>query len=297
MFSILVSAFAKAQTQDSIPKRQISLQHDNDFLLGIDRYYTTGSFIGYSKTLSKDFIFTNSKESPIQLDLIIGQETYTPRELFETDFDLLERPYAGYLFASAGVSQAKRNHIWTLNGEIGVAGPISFAGAVQRAYHELINEFIPVWSGEIANSVHLNGSGNYHVSFQKERKFFFDLSSSFAFGTRQIFADQKATVFIGNRDNIRTSSYYNRIGATREFYGYGGVLYRYVALNALIQGHPLGDSSPFTLPVENTVLGAQVGVVMRRGANTFQLEYVTQTRETQREGQLQFTSLVYKRAF
>lgn len=293
----LCFAFAKAQFQDSIPQHQISLRHDNDFLLGIDRYYTTGSFIGYSTRLSKDFIFKNTPEAPLQLDLLIGQETYTPRELFETDFDLLERPYAGYLFVQGRVSQVKKSHVWSLSGELGLAGPQSLAGAIQRAYHELINEFIPVWAGQIGNSIHLNGYGNYVKSFQKEKRLFFDIKTEVALGTRQIFVEQAATIFLGKRDALTTSSFYNRIGNSREFYGYASASYRYVALNALIQGHPFGDNSPFTLPIVNSIIEAKVGVVYRKGANTFQLEYVSQTNETEREGQIQYIGAVFKRAF
>ena len=201
----LCFVYAQAQSQDSIPKRQFSLRHDNDFLLGIDRYYTTGSFIGYSNRLSKDFIFNNTAESSLQLDFLIGQETYTPRELFETDFDLLERPYAGYLFVQSGVNQVKESHIWSLTAEFGLAGPQSLAGAIQIAYHELINEFIPSWVGQIENSVHLNGYAGYVKSFQRNKRVFFDLNSEVAVGTRQIFVEQGVTLFFGSAIHYRVA--------------------------------------------------------------------------------------------
>lgn len=296
-FCLFVFAFAKAQQETPKPKRQFSLQHDNDFLLGIDRYYTAGTFIGYSQALSGDFIFKNSQDASLQLDVVLGQETYTPRELFETDFELLERPYAGYLFVSGAVTKAKKNSLWELGAELGLAGPQSLAGAAQIAYHRLINEFIPTWAGQIENGIHINGAIGFTQSFQKEKNIFLDLQSQVALGTRQLFAEQQAVVFIGDRAAVASSSFYNRIGATSELYGYAGLLYRYVALNALIQGHPFGDDSPFTLPIENSVYGGKAGIVYRKAANTLQLEYVTQSNETRREGQLQFTSLIYKRAF
>lgn len=287
----------RAQSKLDGPKYQVSLQHDNDFLLGIDRYYTAGSFLGFSARLSNNFIFKSTEETPVQLDIRLGQETYTPRELFERDFDLLERPYAGYLFASAAVSQSSASSILSLTGELGLAGPQSFAGEIQVAYHNLINAFIPVWEGEIANSIHANAYGGYTKSFQKEKRFFLDLSSAAALGTRQIFAEQSATLFIGKRDRLGQSSFYNRIGVAPEFYGYAGVYYRYQALNALIQGHPWGDDSPFTLPIENSILGARLGAGFRKGANAWQLEYVYQTNETPREGNLQYARITFKRAF
>lgn len=299
VFTFLFSGWmsVKAQDQETSPTHQINIQHDNDFLLGVDRYYTTGSFVRYSKTLSNDFIFKNTAYSSLQLDLLIGQETYTPRELFSSDFNNLERPYAGYLYILGSISQVKKNHIWLVSGEFGFAGPHSFAGDVQVGYHKLINEIIPSWSGEIANSTHVNAYGSYARSFQKGANLFIDLQSRVAFGTRQIFVEQQAMLFFGNRSAVGQSSFYNKIGYAPELYGYGVVYYKYVALNALIQGHPLGDVSPFVLRIENQLIGARVGVVLRKGANTFQLEYITQTNETKREGQLQYTSVVFKRVF
>jgi len=288
---------ARAQSQDSLPKHQFSIQHDNDFIFSIDRYYTTGTFLGYGKSLAGDFIFKKTEGAALQLDFVLGQETYTPRELFKTDFNVLERPYAGYLFFSGAITRVKTSNLWELKAEIGLAGPQSLAGEAQVAYHKLINEFIPSWSGEIANSIHFNGYGSYVKSFQKESAVFFDIHSSAAFGTRQVFANQEATLFVGNRDAIRQSSFYNRIGAKNEFYGYAGLSFRVVSLNALIQGNPLGDDSPFTLPIVHYIGAAKAGVTLRRGCNTFQAEYVTQTKETSREGQLHYASFVFKRVF
>lgn len=290
-------AFAKAQKPISSPSQQISVQHDNDVLFGIDRYYTTGTFIGYSKTLQGDFVFKNTEVNSLQLDIKLGQETYTPRELFETSFEFLERPYAGYLFASVGVTSASKDYLWQLTAEAGLAGSQSLAGDVQVAYHKLINEFIPSWSGEIANSMHINGYGAYVKTFQKDKKAFFDVQSKVALGTRQIYIQQEATFFVGQRSSIATSTHYNRIGVEKELYGYAGVYYRFVGLNALIQGHPWGDDSPFTLPIQNSVLGVQMGIVLRKKRNTFQIEYVNQSRETLREGRLHYASFIFKRVF
>lgn len=290
-------AFAKAQSETPALKHQFYLKHDNDFLIGIDRYYTTGSFVGYSAVLEKDFVFKKKPNTALQLDFVLGQETYTPRALFETDFELLERPYAGYLFLSGAIASVNTSNLWELKAEIGLAGPQSLAGDVQIAYHRLINEFIPSWSGQIANSVHFNSFGSYTKSFQKEQRLFFDLRSSAAFGTRLIYAEQEGLLFFGNRDGLASSSFYNRIGTKNEFYGYIGLSFRAVGLNALIQGNPLGDDSPFTLPIVHFLGGAKTGVVLRRGRNSFEFAYVTQTKETTRQGRNQFTSVVFKRAF
>lgn len=299
-FVLVFFAFAKAQSDSSVYKQQVSLQHDNDLFFGIDRYYTAGTFLGYSRLLENDLLFKHQKDGTLQLDLRLGQETYTPRELFESDFDLLERPYAGYLFVSGAVSKAQKNQIWQIQTEIGLAGPQSLAGEIQVAYHELINEFIPVWEGQIANSFHINFQGAYTVDFSLGGSYVFknvSLTSKASLGTRLTFLEQEALVFLGKRAPIAHSSGFGRIGSIHEFFGYAGISYRYVVNNALIEGHPFGDDSPFTLDAIPSIFRARSGVVYKGSRNTYTLEYNFNTRETSREGHLNYVAIILRRSF
>ncbi len=281
-------------------KQQVSLQHDNDFVFAIDRYYTAGTFIGYSRVLEGDFIFKREEDAPVQLDLRLGQETYTPRELFERDFDLLERPYAGYLFVSGQLSKVKKSHIWQLQGEFGLAGPQSLAGDFQVKYHELIDTFIPVWEGQIANSFHVNFQGTYSKDMDLDSSYLFknvSLQSTASLGTRRSFLEQEVRTYIGKRSSLATSSAFNRIGNEPEFYGYVGLAYRYVIHNALIEGHPFGDNSPFTLDAISSIGRLTSGIVYRKGRVTYSMAYNYTTKETAREGRLQYLALVFMRSF
>nr|WP_299684991.1 lipid A deacylase LpxR family protein [uncultured Dokdonia sp.] len=281
-------------------KQQVSLQHDNDFLFAIDRYYSAGTFIGYSRLLEGDFIFKREKDAPIQLDLRLGQETYTPRELFERNFDLLERPYAGYLFVSGQLSKVKKNHIWTLQGEFGLTGPQSLAGDIQVAYHELIDTFIPVWEGQIANGAHVNFKGAYIAAIDLDTSYFFkniSLLSTVSLGTRLSYVEQGVNAYIGKQSSLATRSTFNRIGGEREFYGYVGVAYRYVINNAVIEGHPFGDDSPFTLDAIASVGRFESGIVYRKRRTTYSVVYHYNTKETLREGRLQYAAITVARLF
>lgn len=281
-------------------KQQVSLQHDNDFVFAIDRYYTAGTFIGYSRLLEGDFIFKREEDASIQLDVRLGQETYTPRELFERDFDLLERPYAGYLFISGLVSKVKKSHIWSLQGEFGLAGPQSLAGDFQIKYHELIDTFIPVWEGEIVNSFHVNFQGKYIKNVALDASYLFknvSLQSIVSIGTRSTFVEQEVKTYIGKRSSLATSSAFNRIGNEPEFYGYVGFAYRYVVNNALIEGHPFGDDSPFTLDAVPSIGRFTSGVVYRKGRVTYNMAYNYTTKETPREGRLQYATITIARLF
>lgn len=280
--------------------QQISLQHDNDFIFAIDRYYTAGTFLEYSRLLEGNFIFKREQDAPVQLDVRLGQETYTPRELFERDFNLFERPYAGYLFISGQLSKVKKSQIWSLQAEFGLAGPQSLAGDIQVAYHELIDTFIPVWEGQIANSAHVNFQGNFISNIDLNQSYLFkniSLQSSVSFGTRLSYLEQGIKAYIGKRSSVATSSAFNRIGSAKEFYGYAGLAYRYVINNALIEGHPFGDNSPFTLDAIASIGRFESGIVYRKGRTTYSMVYHYNTKETAREGRLQYAAMTIARTF
>ncbi|ANH58967.1 lipid A-modifier LpxR family protein [Dokdonia donghaensis] len=280
--------------------QEFSVQHDNDFLFAIDRYYTAGSFLGYSRKLEQDFIFKNTKESPLQYDIIIGQETYTPRELFVENFDSLERPYAGYLFARFNLAKAQKNSLYVVGLEVGLAGEQSGARTLQLNYHRLIGAFMPVWSGQIANSTHINIYGSYVKDYELPNSNLFKnaaLQSSVTIGSRRIYARQEALLYIGDRAQVSTSSAYGQVGNTTEFYGVGGVGVEYVVLNALIEGNPLGDGSPFTLPAVPVVFSFKAGGVYRAHRNTYRMIYKFRTKETKREGRSQYVTFEFARRF
>ncbi|MFT6601275.1 MAG: hypothetical protein ACJAZZ_000393 [Dokdonia donghaensis] len=280
--------------------QEFSIQHDNDFLFAIDRYYTAGSFLRYSRKLEQDFIFKNTLEAPLQYDIIIGQETYTPRELFVENFDSLERPYAGYLFARFNLTKAQGNSLYAVGFEIGLAGEQSGARTLQLNYHNLIGAFMPVWSGQIANSTHINFYGSYVKDYVISNSNLFKnaaLQSSVAIGSRRMYARQEALLYIGDRAQVSASSAYGRVGNTTEFYGVGGVGVEYVVLNALIEGNPLGDSSPFTLPAVPVVFSFKAGGVYRSHRNTYRMIYKFRTKETKREGRSQYVTFEFARRF
>ena len=299
VFCVIILFSITSFSQENF-KQKISIQHDNDFLFAIDRYYTAGTFIEYSRLLDGDFLFRRTVDAPIQLNIRLGQETFTPRELFDRNFDVLERPYAGYLFLSGELSKIKDAQVWSLQGEFGLAGPQSLAGEIQVAYHELIGTFIPVWEGQIANSAHINFRGKYIANYELNAPYFFEniaLESTASLGTRLSFLEQAVKAYIGKRSSVSTSAAFKRIGNEKEFYGYVGVAYRYVINNAVIEGHPFGDDSPFTLDVISSIGRFESGIIYRNRKTTYSFVYHYNTKETAREGRLQYAAMTIARSF
>ena len=137
---------------------------------------------------------------------------------------------------------------------------------------------------------------DYHIKNSNLLKNF-ALQSQGALGTRQIYFRQEALAFIGDRAAVGKTTAFGQLGNDVEFYGYAGVGVEYVFLNALIQGHPFGDNSPFTLPIEPLVFSFKMGATYRDTRNSYQVIYKYRTRETSREGRSQFVTFQYARQF
>jgi hypothetical protein len=123
------------------------------------------------------------------------------------------------------------------------------------------------------------------------------LVSEIAVGTKSVYAQQGALAYFGKRAATGTTSAFGRLGDAPEFYGFVGVSYRYVLLNALIAGHPFGDSSRFTLDEVSSIFEGKSGLIYRGGRNFAEVVYYFQTKETKREGRWQYVSMTLGRRF
>jgi len=85
------------------------LRVDNDKLSSIDRYYTSGLFITYRKNLENNFIFNKTENNALQLNVTLGNETYTPKNLKSFNTDDFDRPYAGWFFLKTELGRIKSN--------------------------------------------------------------------------------------------------------------------------------------------------------------------------------------------
>lgn len=165
-------------------KFTIKLNTENDAYLEpiTDKYYTAGHSIGFTseemdfsdKEISEKYKFLSTlgkiglanypRVTRFNIDL--SQEIYTPKDITATP-DKFDRPYAGYLYLSLGMSNRNNEveeHLW-LN--VGVVGPYSFAEEVQNFVHEYISHdyLLLGWDTQISNEFALN------LYYQITRKF------------------------------------------------------------------------------------------------------------------------------
>jgi lipid A 3-O-deacylase len=73
----------------------------------------------------------------------LGQNLYTPNDITTTNLSSDERPYAGFLYGSAGLVTAYENHVDEIEATLGVVGPMALGEQTQKLVHKLIDTTKP----------------------------------------------------------------------------------------------------------------------------------------------------------
>ncbi len=261
----------------------IELRHDNDFLFFTDRYYSAGTFIGWRK-LSR---IKNDSLHRTQYRLFISQEIYTPRDITATDIRKFDRPYAGFLGVSGGITSTYQKKMYDYELLAGFSGPWSGASFVQSLFHKSVatDSDIPEWQGQIKTSFYMNLYFNYVQEWKFQPKPFsvyLAVAPKAAFGNRDIYFQNDVVFYFGKRNSMMSSSAYHQIGDFEKEFFFGIRLgYRYVFHNAMLEGNALGDSSIFLKdPYQNLFL--YNFEIHRRGKrNNYKLSYNFSTPEAE----------------
>jgi len=164
--ALSISTAAMAQTSvDEAGTLNLIIENDL-FGAGTDRHFTHGTKISYS---SREFEVPN-QDNPIALvaglvpfwpdgararaSYALGQNIYTPEDISARVPDPNDRPYAGWLYLSSGLTavspDARRSDSVVL--ELGVVGPASLAEQVQVGWHEMFGFPDPNgWDAQLEN--------------------------------------------------------------------------------------------------------------------------------------------------
>lgn len=136
---------------------------ENDVFAGTDRDYTNGVLLQYISPSIELTDWTRSLENVLALvtpakkfhvSYGLGQNMYTPQDITLTDPPLDDRPYAGFLYGSIGFIGDAGNQLDTLQLDVGVVGPNSFAEETQRFVHKHIGSPDPKgWDTQLGSEV------------------------------------------------------------------------------------------------------------------------------------------------
>lgn len=278
---------------------QLELIIENDKLVLVDKYYTSGLFLTYKKDLQNNFIFKKTEDKKLQLNIILGNQTYTPSNLTSIDTRDFDRPYAGWLFVKTEIGKINKNSALFVGFEAGITGEESLSGKLQKWFHRVLNTTNPTWTQEIEHKFLVNLKARYIMSktIGKSQAFQFIVEPSL--GTKDIFIENNLGYTFGRFNTFNQSSrngFLTRIN-TNEFFGFINVGYKYVVHNTLIQGSLDFKDSLFTTNKEPHILGFKVGSVLKLKRSTIRFVYNYNTKETPRSSSHSFGSISFSRDF
>ena len=141
----------------------LSAQWDNDALTTghDDRHYTNGFHLAYlsgenrvpalARGLARLLPLLDDAAS-LRAGLALGQNIYTPEKIFEPDPPPDDRPYAGWLYASAGLLADDGRHFDVFELSLGLVGPHARGKEVQRWMHRQFGTPPPKgWDHQLAD--------------------------------------------------------------------------------------------------------------------------------------------------
>lgn len=267
--------FCSIKTHAQAYKNEVGFMLDNDFYIAFqqDRYYTTGTFGYFRHALRQDSL--NPKFEKKILEIEAGQKIYNAFWSHAPDVTTHDRPFAGYLYGSAGLSWFyKSESILKANAQVGVLGPNSLAKEIQTGFHKLINTYWSVegWDYQVKDEVALNLDLSYQFLLYRTTNKLFDFSASSGVLLGNTFSGANAGLLVrfGNFNPFYDSSYANsriknKTGDTKksdlEFFLFTKPQLNFAAYDATIQGGLFRkDKGPVTFGIKNWVYSQQIGL-------------------------------------
>ncbi len=174
---VLGAMYPEARAQDTtslaskviLPKEALSqdknfftftLENDN-FGDGSDQNYTNGTRLTYFDFSTKPPWFAYMLDKYVPTFKInkttstyysIGQNLYTPESIRARIPDPTDRPYAGFLYASTGLTSLTDDHVDDLEATIGIVGPWALGKQTQKFVHKVLNVSDPAgWEYQLKN--------------------------------------------------------------------------------------------------------------------------------------------------
>lgn len=251
--SLLFLGRAYGQTTTNFTK-ELSFLHDNDLLLVTDRYYTAGFDLTYRSVLQRNSFLKSTDSTKVIIYYRLGNKMFTPKVIRTADIGLMDRPYAGWIFANAGITRYRNERAADqFELEVGLIGESSGMSRLQKWWHKKLGVLVPRgWDSQIRDEVVIN------VHYQYARQFVLTkgielMSKSAVFGgTGNNRLSQQIMLRAGDLNPLNQSVFFNgRLGSkqvkhNKEFFFYVGFEMDYVFSNIFIEGS-LFDSNPSPL--------------------------------------------------
>lgn len=266
---------------------EISIISDNDLYTSPinDQYYTNGIEIIYR------YLGTSKKEKVAKkiTEFRLGHYIYNPQSVRAEDINVNDRPFAGYLFAEAGINTFYKNEsVLKLNFQGGVVGPESHAEEFQKGLHKLFGyPTVQGWQHQITTTIAAQAQAVYShkiLSGRFHEKVDFHLQGELNAGTiwMSAIAGPMARISLkGALLPLYDSALHNAAlnhnkevyKEQRELFLYINPMLNYQAYDATIEGSMFNNTSPVTFPLIPFRFNAEVGIKYRYNNWTYSYSF------------------------
>lgn len=262
---------------------EIGVILDNDLYTSTvnDKYYTNG-FEVYYRYLNPT---KNDRLVKKITEFRLGQYIYNPQTIKANDVFKIDRPFAGLLFAEAGLHQFFVNEaVLKLNGQLGFIGPNAFGEEVQTKFHETFGyDAVEGWQYQIHNLlliqaevlyakkiVTLNEQNTLDILAQAELKVGtvfngITVGPVFRLGFKKLLSSSESNLYDAA---LRYDKNYKD---TSEFYFFVSPKINYQGYDATIEGSFFDERSPVTFDVIPFRFQGEAGFKYRK--NYWNLHY------------------------
>ncbi len=161
----LLSIELLAEIEKTDDSGTFSFYFENDYFLGTDRCFTGGWKLGWMSKNLKNYKenpflrwmpFVNKPGFQHAFSIAIGQSIYTPDDISLDYLVLEDRPYAGILSLAFGIHSLSSRRVDTLEINLGMVGPHSYAEQMQKFIHRLTGSTRPEgWHNQLKDELAL----------------------------------------------------------------------------------------------------------------------------------------------
>lgn len=209
----------------------------------------------------------------------LGQNLYTPSDITVREDVPTERPWAAWLYMSAGLTTVTGNHVDEVELTAGVIGPAAAGEPVQRVVHEILGVSTPKgWGNQLDNEPGLMVSWNRRWPGALETHvgpFYaaIEPNAGVTLGNVYTYANTGATLVIGPynqgiqdspprvRPAMPGTGYFATPDDEFSWYLFAGLDGRVIARNIFLDGNTFKDDSP-SIDKENFVGDASAGLAL-----------------------------------
>jgi lipid A 3-O-deacylase len=265
-----------------------SLNYDNDFFSGTDRYYTQGILLTFIHPVVRYSPFSHmlvrlSKDALNYYGFHAEQDVFTPRSIRYNGGAIYygERPFTAVFFVSHSLTSihSSKKLLLRTQLDLGVLGPEAKGEEEQKGIHKALNNIQPQgWENQLSTDYIVNYTAKIEKGFINKQHLELMASSTARLGS--LYTD------LGIGLNIRLglfSPYFNNLGLEKnaalrrqdfKIYGVAKLNAKVVGYNATLEGGLTNNGNIYELPanaIDRFVANASYGIVA--AYKRFSLEY------------------------